>query len=61
MVPLPVMLQLYVKPAGAEYVLVEAGQTLSVPEIEHTGNGFTNTSAQTGELEQPAAVVATTQ
>ena len=42
-------------------MLVEAGQILSFPEIEQTGSGFTITSAQTGELEQPAAVVATTQ
>ena len=48
-------------PAGPVYTLEEEGQTLSGPFIEQTGNGFTNTVAQTGSLAHPDAVVATTQ
>jgi hypothetical protein len=47
--------------AGALYTLVEPGQTVLFPVIEQVGIGFAVTSTQTGELEHPAAVVATTQ
>jgi hypothetical protein len=39
-VPFPVILQLYaVIPAGAVYILVEPGQTLSFPLMKHVGKG----------------------